>query len=114
MGRRFLSARYQVRFLTVAPKPVSAGRKKVMRQLFLIAAATLLVGFASCARAEGAERAKKPMVCMSYSIAKTDKATDDAVAICYDGKKPALFYRFEEKEIPGQESGRVKVLVGWR
>ena len=64
--------------------------------------------------AEAAERKAKPVVCMSYAIAKTDKANDDVVAICYDGKKPALFYRFEEKEIPGQETGRIKVLVGWR
>jgi hypothetical protein len=85
-----------------------------MRQLFLIAALVLFGVFAACAKAEGAEKAKRPTVCMSYAIAKTDKANDDAVAICYDGKKPALFYRFEEKEIPGQESGRVKVLVGWR
>lgn len=86
-----------------------------MRQLFLIAAATLLVGFASCARAEGAERAKKPTVCMSYAIAKTDKANDDAVAICYDSKKPALLYLFREVEIPGSDGkGPVKALVGWR
>ena len=85
-----------------------------MRHLFLIAAVGLLGALAVVARAEGAEKAKKPTVCMSYAIAKTDKANDDAVAICYDGNKPALFYRFEEKEIPGQESGRVKILVGWR
>ncbi len=64
--------------------------------------------------ADAAEKAAKPVVCLSYAIAKTDKANDDAVAICYDGKKPALFYRFEEKEIPGKETGRVKILVGWR
>lgn len=82
-------------------------------KLIIIAAAVL--GLAVLAReAGGAERAPKPVVCMSYAIAKTDKANDDAVAICYDGKKPALFYRFEEKEIPGKETGRVKVLVGWR
>ena len=82
-------------------------------KLFIVAAAIL--GVAVLAReSDGAEKAKKPVVCMSYAVAKTDKANDDAVAICYDGKKPQLFYRFEEKEIPGQETGRVKVLVGWR
>lgn len=86
----------------------------------LILAAGLVVAMGVRA-AEGAEpKIQKPIVCMSYSIAKTDKANDDAVAICYDGVteggkvKPKLFYRFEEKEIPGQVSGRVKVLVGWR
>jgi len=82
-------------------------------KLFLCSVAFLSVGV--LARwAESAEKQARPVVCMSYSIAKTDKANDDAVAICYDGKKPALFYRFEEKEIPGRENGRVKVLVGWR
>jgi hypothetical protein len=82
-------------------------------KLFIIAAAFL--GVAVLAReSDGAEKQAKPVICLSYAIAKTDKANDDAVAICYDGKKPALFYRFEEKEIPGKEAGRVKVLVGWR
>lgn len=85
-----------------------------MRNIYLIAAALGFVAFGVVASAEGAEKAKRPVVCMSYAIAKTDKANDDAVAICYDSKKPALFYRFEEKEIPGFETGRVKVLVGWR
>ncbi len=80
-------------------------------KLLIIAAAFL--GFAIVAReADAAE--SKPTVCLSYAIAKTDKADDDAVAICYDGKKPALFYRFEVVEVPGKEAGRVKVLVGWR
>lgn len=61
----------------------------------------------------GAEEAKpsKPAVCLSYAIAKTDA---EPVAICYDGKKPALYRRFAEVEVPGKESGRVRVLVGWR
>jgi hypothetical protein len=82
-------------------------------KLILIAAAFL--GFAVLAReADAQEKVSKPVVCITYAIAKTDRANDDAVAICYDGKKPALFYRFQELEIPGKESGRVKVLVGWR
>jgi hypothetical protein len=76
-------------------------------------AVVYVVLFANWARAEE-KKSPKPTVCVSYAIAKTDRAHDDAVAICYDGKKPALFYRFEEKEIPGKEGGRVKVLVGWR
>lgn len=89
-----------------------------MKTLLLLAAG--LVVAMGVRAAEGAERVQKPTVCMSYSIAKTDKANDDAVAICYDGvsgggkKKPVLFYRFEEKEIPDQTTGRVRVLVGWR
>lgn len=89
-----------------------------MKTLLLLAAG--LVVAMGVRAAEGAEKVQKPTVCMSYSIAKTDKANDDAVAICYDGvteggkAKPKLFYRFEEKEIPGQVSGRVRVLVGWR
>lgn len=79
----------------------------------LILIAALFLGFAVVAReADAAE--SKPTVCLSYAIAKTDKADDDAVAICYDGKKPALFYRFSEAVIPGKEGGTVKVLVGWR
>lgn len=86
-----------------------------MRQLALIAAVVLLVTFATCARAYGAERAKKPTVCMTYAIAKTDKANDDAVAICYDSKKPVLLRLFREVEIPGAEGkGPVKAVVGWR
>jgi hypothetical protein len=80
---------------------------------FLIGYAIVVcaVCFAGASAAEG--KARKPVVCVRYSIAKTDRANDDAVAICYDGKKPRLFYRFEEKEIPGAEAGRVKVVVGW-
>ena len=55
----------------------------------------------------------KPTVCLSYSIAKTDKS-DDAVAICYDGEKPSFYYRFQVVEVPGKESGRIKVMVGWK
>ena len=72
------------------------------------------------ARAADAEEKKpaKPTVCLSYSIAKTDAAQDDAVGICYDnagpGKRPTLYYRFEEVTIVGQTTGRIKVLVGWR
>lgn len=81
----------------------------------LIAAIILFAAFAIVARAEGAERAKKPTVCLSYAIAKTDKANDDAVAICYDSKKPALFYLFREAEIPKADgTGPMRVLVGWR
>lgn len=89
-----------------------------MKTLLLLAAG--LVVATGVRAAEGAERVQKPTVCMSYSIAKTDKADDDAVAICYDGvgegkkTKPTFYYRFEEKEIPGQTTGRVRVLVGWR
>ncbi len=80
-------------------------------KLLLIAAAFL--GIAVLAReADAAD--SKPQVCLIYAIAKTDKADDDAVAICYDGKKPALFYRFEVVELPGKEAGRVKVLLGWK
>lgn len=64
--------------------------------------------------ADAADKPSKPVVCVNYAVAKTDKANDDAVAICYDGKKPALFYRFEVVEVPGKTDGRVKVLVGWR
>lgn len=81
-------------------------------KMFIVAAAFIATAIA--ARYADAETVKKPVVCLNYAIAKTDKANDDAVAICYDSKKPALFYRFEEKEIPGHEAGRVKVLVGWR
>ncbi len=64
--------------------------------------------------ADAAEKVKKPTVCMHYAIAKTGKADDDAVGICYDGKKPALFYRFEEVNIVDGGTGRIKVMVGWR
>lgn len=82
-------------------------------KLLIIAAAFLGLGVLA-READGAEKQTKPVVCLHYAVAKTDKANDDAVAICYDGKKPQLFYRFEEKELPGQESGRIKVLLGWR
>ena len=82
-------------------------------KLILVVAAFLATAVAA-RYADAADKPAKPVLCMSYAIAKTDKANDDAVAICYDGKKPSLFRRFEEKEIPGKESGRVKVLVGWR
>jgi hypothetical protein len=82
-----------------------------MRALSALFAVVSVIVFASWARAS---EASKPTVCVSFAIAKTDKANDDAVAICYDGKKPALFYRFEVVEVPGKEAGRVKVLVGWR
>lgn len=77
-----------------------------MKTILLIAA---VLGVAVLAReADGAEKVKRPTVCMSYRI------VEPGLAVCSDGKKPALFRRFEEKEIPGQESGRVKVLLGWR
>lgn len=82
---------------------------------FIIAAA--FVGIAVLARyADAAEKTeRKPMVCLSYAIAKTDRAHDDAVAICYDSKKPVLMYLFREAEVPKADgSGPVKVLVGWR
>jgi hypothetical protein len=83
-------------------------------RLLIIAAAFL--GVAILAReSDGAEKAKRPTVCMSYAIAKTNKANDDAVAICYDGKKPALLYLFKEVEIPGADGkGPVRAVVGWR
>lgn len=83
-----------------------------MKLLLVVAA---FVGFAVVARAADAqEKPSKPVVCLNYAVAKTDKADDDAVAICYDGKKPQLFYRFQVVEVPGKEQGRVRVLVGWR
>lgn len=80
----------------------------------LIAVIAAFLSVAVAARAYGAEKQPKPVTCVNYVVAKTDKANDDAVAICYDGKKPALFYRFQVVEIPGKTEGRVKVLVGWR
>ncbi len=84
-----------------------------MKLLIILAVSVVVAVVARAADAEEKAPAK-PTVCLSYAIAKTDKANDDAVAICYDGKKPALFYRFEVVEVPGKDSGRVKVLVGWR
>lgn len=83
-------------------------------KLFIVAAAFIAtaIGFRY---ADAAEKAKHPTVCMSYAIAKTDKANDDAVAICYDGKKPALLYLFREVVLPGLDGkGPVKAVVGWR
>ncbi len=79
----------------------------------IVVALTVTGSFAATASAE-TKKVKKPTVCMNYAIAKTDRANDDAVGICYDTKKPSLFRRFEEKEIPGAESGRIKVLLGWK
>ena len=82
-------------------------------KLLLIAAAFL--GLAVLAReADAQEKTPKPAVCLDFAIAKTDKANDDAMAICYDGKKPVLYYRFEVVEVVGKTEGRVRVLVGWR
>ncbi len=84
-----------------------------MRPMLTVFAVVYVVLFANWARAEE-KRTPKPSVCMSYSIAKTDKANDDALAICYDGKKPTLYYRFSEVEVVDAGTGRVRVLVGWR
>ena len=90
-----------------------------MRHLALLAACIIIFAYAYCGKVWGAERAKRPTVCMSYAIAKTDKASDDAIALCYDnakpGKRPTTLYLFREVEIPGADgSGPVKALVGWR
>lgn len=76
-------------------------------KLFFIAVAVL--GLAVLAReAEGAERAPKPVVCVSYRV------LEPGLAVCSDSKKPFLMRRFAEVVAPGQEEGAVKVLVGWR
>lgn len=81
----------------------------------LILVSLAFIATAIAARyADAADKPSKPVVCVNYAVAKTDKANDDAVAICYDGKKPALFYRFAEVSAPGKSEGTVKVLVGWR
>ena len=88
-----------------------------MKAMVGYAALVCAVCFTGAAAAEDKKPAK-PTVCLRYSIAKTASADDDAVGICYDnakeGRKPTLYYRFEEVTIVGQTTGRIKVLVGWR
>ncbi len=95
------------------PAGLLAQLKGMHMKTFLILVTCLAVGILARV-ADAAESAPKPQTCLNFAIAKTDATHDDAVAICYDGKKPALFYRFEVVEVPGKDSGRVKVLVGWR
>lgn len=78
-----------------------------MRHIALIAALVLLVLLGLAARAYGAERAKRPTVCLSYEIAKP------GVAVCYDSKRPVLLTTFSEVTAQGPD-GAVKMLVGWR
>lgn len=70
---------------------------------------SLAIAAPSLASAE--ESTPKPSVCLSYQLTKSESGV---VAICFDGKKPSLYSRFEVVEVPGKEAGRVKVLVGWR
>ena len=76
-------------------------------KLLIIAAAFL--GVAVLAReSDGAERAAKPVVCVSYRV------IEPGLAVCSDAKKPFLMRRFVEAVAPGAEEGSVKVLLGWR
>ncbi len=79
-----------------------------MRSIYLIAAVVGFVAFGVVAKAEGAEKARKPSLCVNYQVLQAD------LAVCRDGKKPTIFTRFAEVSAPGAESGTVKVLVGYR
>lgn len=72
---------------------------------FFIIAALLFIP--SVALAQEASKPPKPVVCFAYSV------LSKAEAVCRDGK-PFVMTVFQEVELPGKESGRVKVLVGWR
>jgi hypothetical protein len=76
-------------------------------KLLLCAAAFISVGILA-RYVDAAERAKKPVVCSAYRVVASD------VAVCSDAKKPFVMTRFVEVAAPGQDSGQVKVLVGWR
>lgn len=58
--------------------------------------------------ADAAERAPKPVVCVSYRV------VEPGLAVCSDAKKPFLMRRFVEVVAPGREDGASKFLVGWR
>ena len=55
------------------------------------------------------KRPAKPVVCVSYTIAKN-------LGICQDGKRPVVLTRFSEVNVEGPDDGSapVRVLVGWR
>jgi hypothetical protein len=78
-----------------------------MRQVALIIAVLGFLAFGMCARAYGAERQKRPVVCMSYEITKS------GAAVCYDSKRPFVMAFASEVVVKGPE-GNVKALVGWR
>jgi hypothetical protein len=80
--------------------------KALLSVAVLAAALSVTIGASATSK-------RKPVVCMNYAIAKTDTANDDAVGICYETKKPRLFYRFEEVTIVDTVEGRRKVLLGW-
>lgn len=76
-------------------------------KLLIIAAAFL--GLAVLAReSDAAEKAPKPVVCVSYRV------VEPGMAVCSDAKKPFLMRSFVEVVAPGQDTAVVKVLVGWR
>jgi len=70
-----------------------------MRQFTLIAAIIGFVAFACCARAYGADKPIKPVVCRNYTIAKN-------LGICQDGKKPVVLTRFSEVRVEGPKGKR--------
>lgn len=71
-------------------------------KILMIAAAFVAVGVVARA-SDGAEKAKKPVVCLSYEVVRSD------VAVCSDGKKPFLMRSFVEVQLPEN-----KALVGYR
>lgn len=76
-------------------------------KLSICAVAFLAVGILA-RMADAAEKAPKPVVCVSYEVVRP------GLAVCSDAKKPFLMRRFAEVAAPGQTDGSVKVLVGWR
>jgi len=79
-----------------------------MKNLYLIAALSLFGVCGIVARADGAERAKKPTVCLDYEVLKP------GLAVCSDAKKPFLMRSFVVVMVPGTDDVPVKALVGWR
>lgn len=79
-----------------------------MRQFFLVSFVALVGVLACVARAEGAEKAQKPVVCLSYEVVKPD------LAVCSDSKKPFIMRSFDEMRSSRPDGTIVNVLVGWR
>ena len=86
-----------------------------MRNIYLIAAAVRIAAFGLAARSEGAEKPKKPSVCVDYEIAQSKGGS---FAVCYDGKKPVIYNMYSEVVVTAGDAENPKasrkVLVGYR
>lgn len=80
-----------------------------MKIILAILALTLVSG---SALAEGA-RAKKPVTCQSYSIAKLEDGSTIGMCQGKPGKKPRILSTYTLTTVKDPSGAQVKVLVGY-